>query len=649
MADGAQPPASPDGFPGIGQLSQEVPQQEAGAASEVPQQQDKMDLIMKKMKLMEDELRESKNTIATLQVNATNVGTPASSSGSQPPPHPVNPPGRPDPGWQDIFEGLGIDWGDIDPEMVKKLHNDSAARKAFAALWAPPANKKIRKFDSQQQSLRDVKDYSSAAQGAEVLSPLSAAFTADDNLLQAFKQYHESELIPVLRDLQTSMSSAGNIVFDRLLSTENAMTDLQLSVNTMEAREARRTIVFTGLPPFYPKVQIDNNLHYLAGKCNFDYKTAIQTTVNHLISQQESVLFVTFTTDHIAAEVRKTLKRIRTGQHIHWHHKVKNADGGYEYINTPIRFDDAIDTNARLLRTPLLAAIEVLFKQEGSPLYATEPDVRWPIQQLYSNGKLIFQHCLCFEKTAKGLYKSICYVAEHHSNLFADKWPAAFAQQLHRHAAFSQAHYWANSLGTTRATLNSAYQTDHTLTVSGRGETGGFPYNIFFESFTAEVAEVLKHAPEAPLQGSLGNYSKVVGKTLTAFGMNRQSFGSKARGSNDPADDVDMEGDQAPATQPSANDQAGIDYNAFPDSGSDWFKGKGKGYKDKGSHNDTSSKGKGKNDKGKNKGKNDKGSNDKGKGKEGKAFQGQSSTRPLERLEQPRQQRRPPGQAPSHA
>ena len=72
--------------------------------------------------------------------------------------------------------------------------------------------------------------------------------------------------------------------------------------------------------------------------------------------------------------------------------------------------------------------------------------------QLHNNqGELLFQHALCYEPTCRALYRSALYVAEAYLDRFNANFPSAFNDMLLRHANLSQAEYWANVHGTTRA------------------------------------------------------------------------------------------------------------------------------------------------------------------------------------------------------
>jgi hypothetical protein len=165
MADGAAP-LSPSAA-----AAQQLSQAQVGAdgaalnapAEDDPPSATQMLEMMKAMKKMEAALLASNATIAALQNQANTTATPASvASSSTRPSQPAAPPSQPDAGWQDVFEGMAIEWGDMDQEQLRRLQYDKTSRKAFKELWSAPSNKKIRKFDHKQQALLDIADYKSS-------------------------------------------------------------------------------------------------------------------------------------------------------------------------------------------------------------------------------------------------------------------------------------------------------------------------------------------------------------------------------------------------------------------------------------------------------------------------------------------------------
>ena len=111
--------------------------------------------------------------------------------------------------------------------------------------------------------------------------------------MELLKKYHQLHTTPEINNLKTWMASAGNTVFDRLLTAEYAQSDLALTVSTLEASTARRTIVFPGLPPLYSGKQIDYNLTFLFNKGfnkqhwtpNDAYVKIYDHLINHLVHE----------------------------------------------------------------------------------------------------------------------------------------------------------------------------------------------------------------------------------------------------------------------------------------------------------------------------------------------------------------------------
>ena len=417
-----------------------------------------------------------------------------------------------------------IEWGDMDPNLVRELQQNPAKMKVFLATH----KSKQPRLEYQRGGAAFVPPPEQPSSSSIGPTPPLATETPAFSQLQAdsmtswFEKYHHEQISPLLARV-TSLETAN--LPEKFTHAERQARLDRLASLSVHADTYNRTCIVHGIPPFSNYRTIQDNLYYLLGSTGLSLDD-LQSMTNHLLTTTSAFLKLTFVRESQARQFFQSFRQKKryfrqrdTGDDVH------------------VRVERDLAPTERIERQPLLAVVDCLTKiappGDPSPLYTEYLRTDFNSLQLWNpEDDSLLAQILYAQDSAANIVCHLGILPSHKTHIL-NTFGGALQSRMHDTLRFLQASANASRHRSTNVRFHYSNAQDIS-NISPSEALKYFPYEIRPLELTQDMQDTLAHSPQVLMEAcaSSGGLQAIIQQAMQDRGISHSDFGkgSKQKG-----------------------------------------------------------------------------------------------------------------------
>ena len=394
-----------------------------------------------------------------------------------------------------------IEVGDMDPELLQQLKSSKRARDDFLTVLLQRDtmmyNTQTGSFESEQAMPRPA---------SVKPDPTTPTIAIGDDVQKAMEMYHSTTVLPNVNKLYELCDNFYSHVTAEFGMQQYALDRLSTQVASLEKSRCNKTILLQELPPTTSKRVVDSNMDHYFQQAGIKWED-VAAIHNHQVSAAHSVVRVEFLTEAMAAHFKDEMRKTRK----YWRDS--------NYADHRVRFEADMTTEDRLAMQPFYAMLDILKELFPSPTYSDIQNWRQTLQRWTPREapeqQLLAQIAYVLDKRFDRRYSCVLLLHESVYDAVLSRFHAKFAARMRATMMLVQALKRAISDKST----SSRPSYDKALDLSNADSIlRCFPFPIFPNKMSSELAVLLESHPMLPFQGA-GGLLSVVQQTFQDYGF----------------------------------------------------------------------------------------------------------------------------------